>query len=228
MIRVALPIFAVLAPLQVVVFGANMAIEVAEPPAREAGRDGGRVRDAAWPPMTLVGWTDPCDRRPRPARDPRACSASSSATTPTPTVQGLHDFPADDRPNVNLVFQVYHLMINLARCSSSRSVASACPALDLEAKLWTARWMLRHPRRHRSCSPSWPPCRAGGPPSSDASRGSCGRTSAPTTRMSARTCRPGRWRFSIVMFALLYTVCCRPLPVPAGPQDQGGPAGSAR
>ncbi len=45
MMRVALPIFTVLAPLQVVVFGANQAIEVADRQPEKLAAMEGRVRE---------------------------------------------------------------------------------------------------------------------------------------------------------------------------------------
>src|SRR5690606_34936047 len=50
-------------------------------------------------------------------------------------------FPADDRPNVSLVFQVYHLMINLGMVFVAIG-AVGCLLWIWKRKLWTQRWML--------------------------------------------------------------------------------------
>ncbi len=55
---------------------------------------------------------------------------------------GLDDFPADDQPNVNLVFQVYHLMINLGMLFIAIG-GLACLLWIWKKRLWTSRWMLR-------------------------------------------------------------------------------------
>ena len=82
MMRVALPIFTVLAVLQVFVFGANQAIEVAnEQPAKLAAMEGlyetDELRSDVHPRRT-----NPDTRRPPGCRSP-ACSASSPTRTPS-------------------------------------------------------------------------------------------------------------------------------------------------
>lgn len=140
MVRVALPIFAVLAVLQVTVFGANQAEAVAQyQPEKLAAMEGVyETRDCA--PMTIVGWTNPQTRTTTGIQIPCMLSLLTGYN-PDTVIEGLDEFPAADQPNVPLVFQVYHLMINLGM------VFIAIGALGIllwiwKGKLWTFRPML--------------------------------------------------------------------------------------
>ncbi|MDQ2678362.1 MAG: cytochrome ubiquinol oxidase subunit I [Actinomycetota bacterium] len=140
MIRVALPLFAVLAVLQVTVFGANQAEAVAQhQPAKLASMEGVyETQDCA--PMTLFGWTNPGTETTHGVQVPCLLSLLIGYN-PDTVVQGLDDVPADDRPNVPLVFQVYHLMINLGMVFIGIGVLG-CALWIWKRKLWTQRWML--------------------------------------------------------------------------------------
>jgi cytochrome d ubiquinol oxidase subunit I len=112
MLRVALPLFTVLAVLQVVLFGANQATEVAnEQPEKLAAMEG-VYQGGDDQPMTIFGWTNPSSQQTTGLQIPGLLSLLVGQSTDT-YVAGLDEFPADDQPNVNLVFQMYHLMINL-------------------------------------------------------------------------------------------------------------------
>lgn len=141
MMRVALPIFAVLAPLQIVIFGANQATEVADrQPAKLAAMEG-VYETQTCAPMTILGWTDPETQTTTGLNIPCLLSFLVGDDIDT-QVQGLQAFPNDEWPNVNLVFQVYHLMINLGMLF----VAIGGVAVLLwiwKGKLWHTRWVLR-------------------------------------------------------------------------------------
>ena len=83
-LQVALPVFILFATTNVFVFGANMAIEVTQQPAAQAGVDGGPVPEQIVRPDVRRG----LGRRRRPRRragsPSRACSASSPTRTSTP------------------------------------------------------------------------------------------------------------------------------------------------
>ena len=140
MVRVALPIFTVLAVLQVTVFGANQAESVAtHQPEKLAAMEGVyETRDCA--PMTLFGWTNPSTETTTGLQIPCMLSLLTGRSTST-VIQGLDDFPADDQPNVPLVFQMYHLMINLGMLFILIG-ALGCLLWFWKRKLWTTRWML--------------------------------------------------------------------------------------
>ena len=63
------------------------------------------------------------------------------AQDPKAEVTGLDAFPEDDWANVNLVFQVYHLMINLGMLFIAIG-GLACILWIWKRRLWDQRWML--------------------------------------------------------------------------------------
>jgi cytochrome d ubiquinol oxidase subunit I len=141
MIRVALPIFTVLAVLQVAFFGANMAIEVAnEQPEKLAAMEG-VYQGGEDQPMTILGWTNPATQETTGLQIPGLLSLLTGQSTDT-YIAGLDDFPTDDQPAVNAVFQVYHLMINLGMLFIAIG-GLGCVLWIWKKRLWRSRWMLR-------------------------------------------------------------------------------------
>ena len=141
MIRVALPIFTVLAILQVGVFGANQAIEVAnEQPEKLAAMEG-LYETQSCAPMYLVGWTDPENETTSGISIPCLLSFLTYQNT-NEEVTGLEAFPEDDWAPAPVVFQVYHLMIDLGMLFIAIGVV-ACGLWAWKRKLWEQRWMLR-------------------------------------------------------------------------------------
>lgn len=141
MIRVALPLFTVLAIAQVAVFGANQAIEVSkQQPAKLAAMEGVyATRSCA--PMYILGWTDQDSETTSGLAVPCLLSFLTDQNVDA-TVTGLEATPSADWPEVNLVFQAYHLMINLGMLFILIGVA-ACALWIWGRRLWTNRWMLR-------------------------------------------------------------------------------------
>jgi cytochrome d ubiquinol oxidase subunit I len=140
MIRVALPIFAIMSVLQVFVFGANQAVAVTEnQPEKLAAMEGlYQTEDCA--PMFIVGWSNPGSQTTDGISVP--CLLSFLATQDFDgEVQGLEAFPEDDWAPVNLVFQVYHLMIDLGMLFMLVSVL-AVGLWVWKRRIWQARWML--------------------------------------------------------------------------------------
>lgn len=141
MMRVALPLFTVLAVLQVAVFGANQATEVAtNQPEKLAALEG--VYDSQdCAPMTIVGWTNPTSQTTRGLQVPCLLSILVGKSTST-TVEGLDDFPREDWADVSVVFHTYHLMINLGMIFVAIG-GLGCLLWVWKRKLWEQRWMLR-------------------------------------------------------------------------------------
>jgi len=141
MIRVALPLFTVLAIAQVALFGANQAIEVSkQQPAKLAAMEGVySTRTCA--PMYILGWTDQETQRTTGLKIPCLLSFLTDQNFDA-SVTGLEATPQADWPEVNLVFQMYHLMINLGMLFIAIGLA-ACALWVRKRKLWTNRWMLR-------------------------------------------------------------------------------------
>jgi cytochrome d ubiquinol oxidase subunit I len=140
MMRVALPLFMVLSILQVVLFGATMATEVANQQPEKLAAMEGVYQGGEDQPMTIFGWTNPSTQQTSGLQVPGLLSLLVGQNTDT-YVAGLDDFPADDQPDVNLVFQVYHLMINLGMAFIAIGVVASF-MWWWKRKIWNARWLL--------------------------------------------------------------------------------------
>ena len=140
MIRVALPVFAVVALLQVAVFGANQATQVArDQPAKLAAMEG-LYQTESCAPMFLLGWTNPDEEKTTGLHIPCLLSLLTTKSFDAP-VTGLEATPRDDWPNVSLVFQVYHVMINLGMLFVLIGL-TACGFWIWKRKIWDQRWLL--------------------------------------------------------------------------------------
>ena len=140
MIRVALPIFAVMAALQVFVFGANQAVAVTENQPEKLAAMEGLYETTDCAPMYIVGWSDPGDRTTSGLSVP--CLLSFLATQDFQgQVDGLESYPQDDWAPVNLVFQVYHLMIDLGMLFLLISVVAVAMWI-WKRKVFEKRWLL--------------------------------------------------------------------------------------
>ena len=140
MIRVALPVFAVVALLQVAVFGANQATQVArDQPAKLAAMEG-LYQTESCAPMFLLGWTNPDEEKTTGLHIPCLLSLLTTKSFDAP-VTGLEATPRDDWPNVSLVFQVYHVMINLGMLFVLIGL-TACGFWIWKRKIWDQRWVL--------------------------------------------------------------------------------------
>ena len=141
MMRVALPLFTVLAVLQVLLFGANQATEVAvNQPEKLAALEGVyQTQDCA--PMTIVGWTDPDTQTTNGIKIPCLLSILVGKS-PSTTVDGLAQFPTDDWADTSVVFHTYHLMINLGMLFVAIG-GIGCLLWVWKRRLWEQRWILR-------------------------------------------------------------------------------------
>ncbi|KLR60705.1 cytochrome bd-type quinol oxidase, subunit 1 [Actinobacteria bacterium IMCC26207] len=140
MIRVALPIFTVLAVLQVVLFGANQAIEVTNQQPEKLAAMEGLYKSTTCAPMYIIGWTDPDNETTTGISIPCLLSFLSYQD-PQAEVTGLEAFPKDEWANASVVFQVYHLMIDLGMLFIAIG-GLACILWIWKRKLWDQRWML--------------------------------------------------------------------------------------
>lgn len=110
--QVALPLFAVLAILQLFVVGAQQAIEVTnEQPLKLAAMEG-LWETQSCAPFMLFGWVDVENQTTYGVGIPCLLSVLTYFN-PRAEVAGLDSFASDPWPPINLVFQVYHIMINL-------------------------------------------------------------------------------------------------------------------
>ena len=112
LLTVGVWMFGVLALLQAAVFGANMAISVTDNQAVKLAAMEGVWDSQSCAPMFLVGWVNEANQTTTGISIP--CLLSFLAYQDiNATVQGLNSFPPDTWAPVNLVFQVYHVMIDL-------------------------------------------------------------------------------------------------------------------
>jgi cytochrome bd ubiquinol oxidase subunit I len=112
MFKVALPWFAVLAILQVFVFGALQAVEVTNSQGVKLAAMEGLWESQSCAPMYLIGWVNEANQTTVGLSIPCLLSFLSYGSFQA-VVPGLTSFPSNAYPPINLVFQVYHIMINL-------------------------------------------------------------------------------------------------------------------
>jgi cytochrome d ubiquinol oxidase subunit I len=113
-LRLALPFFILFSFSNLFIFGPNQAIEVTnEQPLKLASMEG-LWQSTSCAPMYLLGWVDEATQTTTGISIP--CLLSFLAYQDiNATVQGIDAFsPPSPTPPINLVFQVYHVMINVA------------------------------------------------------------------------------------------------------------------
>ena len=111
-IRIAMPIFLVLAVIQLFILGSASAQIVAEyQPVKLASMEGvWQTQSCA--PMMLFGWVDVSAQKTYGVGIPCMLSVLAHGN-PNAVILGLNDFPPELWPPVNLVFQTYHMMLYL-------------------------------------------------------------------------------------------------------------------
>jgi cytochrome d ubiquinol oxidase subunit I len=109
-LRVALPVFVLFAVLNVVVFGANQAVEVTDNQPLKLASLEGLWESESCARMFVVGWVDETTQTTSGISIP--CLLSFLAYQDIhATVQGIDSFAPAPTPPINLVFQTYHFMI---------------------------------------------------------------------------------------------------------------------
>ncbi len=139
-IRVALPVFVVLSILQVPVFGGEQAVAVADFQAPKLAAMEGLWETTSCAPLYVVGWVDEAAQTTTGISIPCLLSFLSYGSFDAP-VQGLTEFSPDVWAPINLVFQVYHVMINLGFLFIPMSLLAAL-YFFWGRRLWTTRWVL--------------------------------------------------------------------------------------
>ena len=146
--RVALPIFIVFSITQAMLFGANQAIEVTNyQPVKLAAMEG-VWQDTSCAPMFIVGWVNEEAQTTTGISIPCLLSFLAYGNI-NATVSGLTSFPQDTWAPVNLVFQVYHIMIGLGGVFVLIGLLGALffflkkkVGVGRERRIWTSRWVL--------------------------------------------------------------------------------------
>ncbi len=134
--------FAVLSVLQLFVFGAWMAITVTTyQPVKLAAMEG-LWQTTSCAPMFLLGWVNEAAQTTTGIYIPVPCLLSILAyMNPQAVVQGLTAFPAENWAPVNVVFQAYHIMIDLGFLFPL--IAAVGILLWLRrGRIYQARWFL--------------------------------------------------------------------------------------
>ena len=139
-IRVALPFFVVLSILQVPIFGGNQAVEVASYQQVKLAAMEGLWETTTCAPLYIVGWVNEAAQTTTGIAIPCLLSFLSYGSFQAP-VQGLTEFPSDVWAPINLVFQVYHVMINLGFLFIPLGLVAAL-YFFWGRRLWTTRWVL--------------------------------------------------------------------------------------
>jgi cytochrome d ubiquinol oxidase subunit I len=138
--KVALPIFVVFSILQVVLFGAEQAVGVTNyQPVKLAAMEG-LWNDQACAPMYIVGWVNTATQTTTGISIPCVLSFLAYGNFDA-TVQGLNSFPSTTWSPINLVFQVYHLMINLGGLFIAIGLLATLFAV-WKQRIWRTRWLL--------------------------------------------------------------------------------------
>ena len=111
--RLALPFFAIFAIWNVVLAGANMAVEVTHNQPLKLASMEGLWEGTTCAPLFIVGWVDTATQTTTGISIP--CLLSVLAyLDPNAFVQGINDFPGQPTPPIALLFQVYHFMFDLS------------------------------------------------------------------------------------------------------------------
>jgi cytochrome d ubiquinol oxidase subunit I len=140
-LKVALPFFFVIASLNVVVFGANQAIEVTNKQPLKLASMEGLWQSESCARMFIVGWVDEATQTTSGISIP--CLLSFLAYQDIhATVQGIDSMsPPDPTPPINVVFQVYHFMIVMGPALAGIGLLAMLLFL-WKRRLYTTRFVL--------------------------------------------------------------------------------------
>jgi cytochrome d ubiquinol oxidase subunit I len=138
--KVALPFFVIFAIVNVVFFGAEQAVGVTNyQPVKLASLEG-LWETQACAPLYIVGWVDEDAQTTTGLKIPCLLSILAHGD-PQATVTGLTAFPPEQYPPINLVFQVYHVMINLGMLYILVGLLGAA-LFFWKRKVFELRWVL--------------------------------------------------------------------------------------
>ena len=138
--RLALPFFVFFAICNLVLFGAQQAVEVTNHQEVKLAAIEGLWDDTSCAPLFLLGWVNESNQTTKGLSIPCLLSFLSYGDFHA-TVQGLNSFPSDTWAPVNLAFQVYHVMINLAMLFALLALVGGGLYL-WKQKIWKQRWLL--------------------------------------------------------------------------------------
>jgi cytochrome d ubiquinol oxidase subunit I len=142
-LRLALPFAAVVSLLQFLSAHSTAKGVAANQPAKLAAMEGVYKTEAA-APLTAIGWVDEKNERTIGLKLPGMLSFLAHGKMESP-VKGLKEFPPQDRPKVQPVFQLFHLMVACAFAMAG--LAFVGTALLFQDRLFSpnfapSRWLL--------------------------------------------------------------------------------------
>ena len=109
-LKVALPLFILFASVNVVIFGANQAVEVTQNQPLKLASMEGLFQSESCARMFVVGWVDEATQTTTGISIPCLLSFLAYQNV-NATVAGIDSFAPAPTPPINLEFQVYHFMI---------------------------------------------------------------------------------------------------------------------
>jgi cytochrome d ubiquinol oxidase subunit I len=136
----ALPFFVTFAILNFIAAGPRQAIEVTDHQQAKLAAIEGVFDDQSCAPLYIVGWVNESEQKVTGLSVPCLLSLLSYRSKDA-TVTGLNSFPQDDWAPVNLAFQVYHLMFNLAMFFALMAVIGVA-LYFWKRRIFTWRWVL--------------------------------------------------------------------------------------
>ena len=168
-LKLALPFFILFAFANLFIFGPNMAIEVTNNQPLKLASMEGLWQSTSCAPMFFLGWVDVATQTTTGLNIP--CLLSFLAYQDIhATVAGIDSFAPAPTPPINLLFQVYHVMINLAPLLAGIGVPGG-HLVPLEATHLPVAVRALAAGRCRCSWPRSPSPPAGGRPRSAVSRG---------------------------------------------------------
>ncbi len=139
-LKAALPVFILFAILNVVFFGANMAVAVTNNQPLKLASMEGLYQSESCARMYVVGWVDTATQTTSGISIP--CLLSFLAYQDIhATVQGIDSFAPAPTPPINLLFQVYHFMITMGPALAGIGVLAGIMFL-WKRRLYESRFVL--------------------------------------------------------------------------------------
>ena len=139
-LKAALPVFILFAILNVIVFGANMAVAVTDNQPLKLASMEGLYQSESCARMYVVGWVDTATQTTSGISIP--CLLSFLAYQDIhATVQGIDSFAPAPTPPINLLFQVYHFMITMGPALAGIGVLAGIMFL-WKRRLYESRFVL--------------------------------------------------------------------------------------
>ncbi|GBE29264.1 putative cytochrome bd menaquinol oxidase subunit I [bacterium BMS3Bbin04] len=132
-------VLAIIASLVQLSTGHSSAETVAETQPAKLAAFEGQWETTANAPLSLIGWVNEAEETTSSLAIPGMLSWLVAGDTEH-VVTGLNDIPADERPPVNTVFQLYHLMVVIGMALIALSVGGG--VLSWTGHLFKMRWLL--------------------------------------------------------------------------------------